>query len=66
MEAGSRVDQEKAEGRRLAGSPQHILGVTKVHVVQAQREKVEKGALQREKGENQEKGQKYGKRKNIV
>ena len=58
METGSRIDKEEATGKPLIWSPQPILGGSEVHVVQAQRNAMEKGAPQREKGENQEKGQK--------
>ena len=59
MEIGSRVNQKEAAGKRLVWSPQPILGGKQVHVVQAQKENVEKGALQRENGENKENVQKY-------
>ena len=58
MEVGPRVDQEKAAGKCLAWSPQPILGSNQVLMVQAQRDTVSKGALQRENTKKEEKGQK--------
>ena len=58
MEVGSRCGKEKVAGKRLAWSPQPILGGNQVLVVQAQRDSVDKGALQRENEEKKEKGQK--------
>ena len=50
MEAGPRCGQEEAAGKRLAWSPQPILGGNQVLMVQAQRDTVSKRAQQREKG----------------
>ena len=58
MESGSRCGKEKAAGKRLAWSPQPILGGNQVLMVQAQRDAMSKGALQRENREKEEKGQK--------
>ena len=59
MEAGPRCSgKEEAAGKRLAWSPQPILGGNQVLRVQAQRDAVSKGAQQRENQEKEEKGQK--------
>ena len=65
MEVGPRCDQEEAAGRRLAWSPQPILGGNQVLVVQAQRDAVSKGAQQRENPENEEKGPKIREKEKI-
>ena len=44
MEASPRYGEEKAAGKRLAWSPQPILGGNQVLMVQAQRDAVSKGA----------------------
>ena len=44
MEAGSRCSKEEAAGKRLAWSPQPILGGNQVLMVQTQRDAVSKGA----------------------
>ena len=66
MEAGPRCGQEEAAGKRLAWSPQPILGSNQVLVVQAQRDTVSKGAQQRENREKEEKGQKYQEKKKYI
>ena len=66
MEIGSRIEEEEAAGKRLAWSPLPRLDGSQVHMVQAQKDAMEKRALQRENRENQEKGQKYGKKKKYL
>ena len=56
-EVGSSVDQEEKVGKRLALSPQPILGGNQLYEVQAQRENAEKG-LYKEKKKKPRKRQK--------
>ena len=66
MEAGPRCGEEEAAGKRLAWSPQPILGGNQVLMVQAQRDAVSKGAQQRENPRKRRKRAKNtGKRKNT-
>ena len=65
MEAGPRCGQEEAVEKRLAWSPQPILGGNQVLVVQAQRDAVSKGAQQRENPEKEEKGPKIREKQKI-
>ena len=65
MEAGPRCGQEEAAGKRLAWSPQPILGGNQVLVVQAQRDTVSKGAQQGENPEKEEKGPKIREKEKI-
>ena len=58
MEIGPRCGKEEATRKRLAWSPQPILGGNQVLMLQTQRDSVEQGALQRENREKEEKGQK--------
>ena len=63
MEIGSPIDQEETTRKRLAWSPQPILRSNRVDIVQAQREDMEKGALQRE---NKGKGQRNRVKEKIL
>ena len=45
MEASPRCGKEEAAGKRLAWSPQPILGGNQVLMVQAKRDSMEQGAL---------------------
>ena len=65
METGPRCGQEKAAGKRLAWSPQPILGGNQVLMVHAQRDAVSKGAQQRENPEKEEKGPKIREKEKI-
>ena len=65
MEAGPRSGEEKAAGKRLAWSPQPILGGSQVLMVQAQRDAVSKGAHQGENPKNEEKGRKIRDKEKI-
>ena len=66
MEAGPCVDQEEAAGKRFAWSPQPILGGNLVLMVQAQRDSMEQGALQRETEKKKQKGKKYREKKKYI
>ena len=66
MEASPRCGEEEAKGKRLAWSPQPILGGNQVLMVQTHRESVEQGALQRENEEKKKKGSKYWEKKKYI